>query len=254
MKRSDVHSYIERHEVAWELAFAVLAIIFVALGFVDPSDGTSLSTLVAIEWAITALFAAEFAIRMWAAPDRKAHLRAHWVDLVSVIPPARWLRPFRLLRLLRLVRAFAGVSRAMAHLETLATHRGLVWMVAAWFAVSIIASIGLYTAEHGVNAAFQEPLDAVWWGVVTLSTVGYGDAYPVTPEGRVAAMSLMILGVGLYSAITSAVTSYFVSQGSRQPSVVDELDRLARLHEQRRLDDREFTQAKAAVLGTGMHR
>ena len=110
----------------------------------------------------------------------------------------------------------------------LASHRGLVWLIAAWLGVTVLASIGLYSAEHGINEAIAEPLDAVWWAIVTLSTVGYGDVYPVTAEGRVAAMALMVLGIGLYSAITAAITSYFVSQGVRSGSLVDNLERDAR--------------------------
>lgn len=244
-----VHRFVDRHEVAWELAFAALAIVFVALGFVEPADAGVLETVVAIESAITLAFAAEFALRLWAAPHRSVHFKAHWIDLVSLVPPARWLRPFRLIRLLRLVRSFAGIARAMGHMGRLASHRGLVWLIAAWLGVTVLASIGLYSAEHGINEAIAEPLDAVWWAIVTLSTVGYGDVYPLTPEGRIAAMALMVLGIGLYSAITAAVTSYFVSQGAASGSLVGNLERLEGMRDRGSLTDADFRAAKAAILG-----
>lgn len=162
-----INSFVDRHEIAWELTFAGLAIFFVALGFIEPTDPEGLQAIYAVEWAITIIFACEFGLRLWAAPIRRVYLAGHWVDLVSVVPPARWMRPFRLLRLLRLVRAFAGISRALAHLPRLAAHRGLVWLMAAWLSVTILASMGLYIAEHGINAAVSSPFDAMWWGIVT---------------------------------------------------------------------------------------
>lgn len=87
--RVAVHCLVERHEVAWELAFAALAIVFVALGFVEPGNPAELETVVAIEWAITAVFAVEFALRLWAAPHRAVHFKAHLIDLVSLVPPTR---------------------------------------------------------------------------------------------------------------------------------------------------------------------
>jgi voltage-gated potassium channel len=75
---------------------------------------------------------------------------------------------------------------------------------------------------------------ALWWGVVTLTTFGYGDVTPVTQEGRIAAMALMLLGIDLFGATTATITSYLMSSESRnggEPSLVDELERLAALHE-----------------------
>lgn len=156
---------------------------------------------------------AEFASRLVAAPSRSAYLRGHWVDLIALIPTTRGTRLLRLLRLLRLVRAFAGVYRVLLHLEAVTRHRGLAAMFAAWLAIMVVCSAALYVAEQGVNAAVENPLDALWWGIVTLTTVGYGDVYPVTTEGRIAAAALMLLGVTLFAGITATITSYLVQTG-----------------------------------------
>lgn len=250
--RANVNAFADRHEIAWELSFALLAVVFVAIGFLQPATPDEEAQLLVAEWVITLIFAGEFFGRLWAAYDRRAYLRGHWIDLVSVVPPARGLRPLRLLRLLRLVRAFAGVSRAMAHVPRLAKHRGLVWMVAAWAAVTVLASIALYIAENGTNQAIANPFDALWWGVVTLTTVGYGDVYPVTVEGRMAAMVLMLLGIGLYSAITAAVTSYFLTSGSGSSSALAELERAHALREAGGLTDDEYDTIKTRLLAHGL--
>ena len=117
----------------------------------------------------------------------------------------------------------------------------------------VICSIALYVAEHGINKAIESPFDALWWGIVTLSTVGYGDVYPITPEGRLAAMVLMLLGIGLFSMITATATSYLIGT-SRPPDatrggrLVEEMERLAELRERGALTDDEFVAAKARLL------
>ncbi len=243
--REQLTSFIARHEVAWELAFAALAIVFVALGAVP--EGTA--WLEPVEWAITLVFAAEFIGRLSIATERRAYLRGHWIDVVALIPPGRGLRILRLLRLLRLLRAFAGIARALGHVERVARHRGLVGLFTAWLGVMVVTSMGLYVAEVGLNEAVGSPLDALWWGITTMTTVGYGDVYPVTPEGRLAAMTLMILGIGLYSAITAVVTSLVLS-GRTEATVVDELERLEQLRNRGTIDDDQLETAKLLVLRT----
>lgn len=116
-----------------------------------------------------------------------------------------------------------------------------------WLSVAVTCSIWLYAVESETNEAVTSPLDALWWGIVTLTTVGYGDVYPRTTEGRIAAMVLMVLGISLYSAITATVTSILIA-GRTAPDAVDQLERLAKLASDGSLTLDEFERAKATVI------
>jgi hypothetical protein len=151
------------------------------------------------------------------------------------------------------VRAFAGFCRVAMHLQGIARHRGFAWLVVAWLSVMALTSAFVYLGEHGVNKLMDSPFDALWWGVTTLTTVGYGDTYPVTVEGRLAAIVLMLLGIGLFSAITASITSYFVSQGSSgRRSLPEELRGLADLRADGALTEEEFGAAKTTLIGGGV--
>src|SRR4051794_39142966 len=93
--RTRYGAFVERDEVAWELTFAALAVVFVALAFVPAPPGSQTETaLITVEWVITGIFIAEFVSRLWAAESRRAYVRGHWIDLVSCVPPTRWFRAF----------------------------------------------------------------------------------------------------------------------------------------------------------------
>jgi voltage-gated potassium channel Kch len=174
--------------------------------------------------------------------------------------------------------ARGSIYRAGMHLHGLARHKAFAWLLLAWLRVMALCSAWLYIAEHGINKAIDSPFDAPWWGVITLTSVGYGDVYPVTTEGRIAAMVLMLLGIGLFGAITATITSYLMSHelgrvaasvetdvkldqeeieratavertSAASGSLVSELEHLAKLHRQGDLTADEFTAAKQQALG-----
>jgi len=118
--------------------------------------------------------------------------------------------------------------------------------------VAVISATALYIAEAGVNPAIETPLDALWWGVVTLTTVGYGDIFPVTPEGRLAGAALMIVGITLFAAITGTITSFLVvEQASEREGRIDVpglLRDLAALRDDGIVTDAEFEAKKHDLL------
>src|SRR5712692_8009075 len=99
--RDQLNAFVVRHDVAWELGMAGLALLYVAIGFLN--DQQDSATFDAIEWALTGLFVLEFGGRLLASRDRVEYLRGHWIDAVTLAPPVRGFRVLRLLRLLRLV-------------------------------------------------------------------------------------------------------------------------------------------------------
>ena len=251
--RDRYNAFIRRHDIAWELAMAFLAIVYVAIGFAldDPAVAVDPAFAV-IEPVLTTVFALEFITRFGASYDRARYLRGHWIDLVALLPATRGFRLARLLRLLRLIRAFAGIHRAVGQMERLAQHRGLATLIVAWAGVTVICCMALYAVERDVNPAIASPFDALWWGVATLSTVGYGDVYPLTPEGRLAATALMILGIGLFTAITAVATSFLISQRDDAPDAATDpialIERLATLSRDGAITTEEFEAKRTQLL------
>ena len=121
-----------------------------------------------------------------------------------------------------------------------------------WLAILILTSFGLYVAEHGVNDAVGSPLDAMWWGIVTMTTVGYGDVYPITAEGRIAATILMVLGIALFSVITATVTGLLARQTAedeaQQSSVAGTIGALFALAESGAITAEEYLNKKSELL------
>ena len=123
--RDAFNGWFVTHEVAWELAMAALAVLYVALGFVvDEVPAGDSPEIGVAELVLTGVFVLEFGSRILAARSRLAYLHRHWVDVIALAPPIRGARVLRLLRLLRLVRAFSGLYRVGLHVQGLARHRG----------------------------------------------------------------------------------------------------------------------------------
>lgn len=159
-----------------------------------------------VDWfdtGICGFFFVDF-VRNWVrAADRKRYLMT-WgiVDLISSIPVSntfRWARVARLIRIFRLIRSLTLIIRGVRNEKRSAL---LVGIVSASALILAVCSIGvLHFEQHAPGTNIQTADDAVWWSIVTLTSVGYGDHYPVTPAGRFLASWLMLTGLVIFAGL-----------------------------------------------------
>ncbi|WP_246078372.1 potassium channel family protein [Modestobacter excelsi] len=164
------------------------------------------------------------------ADHRWRFVRQNWVDGLAVLLPL--LRPLRILSLVR-------VARVLDRRLTTSLHgRVAAYVTMTASLVVFMASLAVYDAERGApGASITSYGDAVWWALTTITTVGYGDEYPVTGDGRLVAVLLMVSGIALLGVVTAAVASWFVSRVAEAAQAQDDADDAALLVEVRALAD-----------------
>ena len=191
----------------WILAaVAVLFLMAYAWPILEPDLDHGWQRLCAtVQLAAWAIFLLDYLARVWAAKHRRRYFTKHILDLVIVALPA--LRP---LRLLRLVILFRVLNRRAA-----ATLRGQVPLYVSVSAATLVicAALAVLDAERAAAGSNIKTFgDAIWWAVVTVTTVGYGDHFPVTLQGRFVAVGLMIGGVALIGVVTASFAAWFIDR------------------------------------------
>ena len=164
---------------------------------------------------ICIIFLIDFFYRFYQAPNKLKFLKWGWVDFISSIPFIDFLRVgrlLRLLRLLRILRAFKSVKHIAEHAYKDKT-KGLLSTVAVIaFLMVLFSSVTILQVETSPNSNIKTAEDALWWSYTTLTTVGYGDKFPVTTEGRLIAAVLMTTGVALCGTFAGYIASLLMSR------------------------------------------
>ncbi len=179
-----------------------------------------------------AVFFVDFCIRFYQAKSKRAFMKWGWIDLIACIPNLEVLRYGRLVRVLRIVRLLRGVrsvQRALALLFQRRLEGSAASMALTAFLLVAFASVSILICERHGDANIKTAEDAVWWSVSTFTTVGYGDKYPVTSEGRVLGMILMVAGVGMFGGLSGLAASFFLGGAERRSAETKEI--LAKLEQ-----------------------
>lgn len=145
-----------------------------------------------------------------------------WIDLISSIPTLDFMRAgrmLRLIRLLRILRAFRSTKHLVLHIFKRRTQGALTAAAIIAVLMIIFSSIAVLQVENDPNSNIKTAEDAIWWAYVTITTVGYGDKFPVTTEGRLIAALLMTVGVGLFGTFTAYLASWFVGETKKEANV-----------------------------------
>ena len=192
--------------------------------------GASFAWLPMADWAIWLVFAASLALCTFYAENRSAYLRRHPIDIAVVVLSFPMLPSLlaltRLIRVVRVLRVAAIAARSIPALKATIGRRELLYVCSICVILVIAAAGTLVILEPDtVGGSFT---NALWWSAVTVTTVGYGDIAPVTILGRVAAIIIMLAGLGLISTLSASIAAYFVYHGN-QPDLRQIEDRLKRI-------------------------
>ncbi|HWO57340.1 MAG TPA: ion transporter [bacterium] len=198
------------------LVLCVMALILLAIDTFVPAGEDTETILSVADTLICVLFLIDFLVSLISAPNRWRYLRTWgWIDLLSSIPAVNLARLGRAARVLRILRVLRGVRATKVLSSFILEKRAESAVLAAailTLLLLVFSSIAVLGLERGVeNANIRTAEDALWWAVATVTTVGYGDRYPITTEGRVIAGILMIAGVGLFGTFSGFVASWFLA-------------------------------------------
>lgn len=197
---------------SWRMLYESLVILMVvtyAILLVSTPANHPLLTeenLDRIDWAFIAFFLVEYAVRFVHSADKRSFVLRNWFDLVALIPISSTFRLARLIRVIRLIR----IIKASPLLWSVVRSRQIQMMLVFASVVMVWSSTGIYYLEHGINGNIKNYGDALWWSIVTTTTVGYGDISPVSFGGRIIAAFLMMTGIGMIGTVTAALANHWM--------------------------------------------
>ena len=158
-----------------------------------------------VSWTVWGAFSIDFAVRIYLAQgQRLAYAKRHWYDVALICLPL--LRPLRLLRLITLLRVLDRSASSRAN-------KALTYVLGATVLAITVGAVAMLDAEEKSSASNIKSIgDALWWACTTVTSVGYGDRYPVTTAGRFVGVALMFFGIALMGTVTAAMASWFLGR------------------------------------------
>ena len=194
----------------WTETLTVLALAFLVAfsypAFIDPVPSSTQTLLNIVQWVSWIAFAADLIYGLSTAKSKKYYLKKHPLEVAAVLLP--FLRPLRLMRVI----SFGGLA-----IQKVAIGRQFAITIKVFLAsifVAYISAVQITITERAVEVSNIKNFgDGIWWAITTVTTVGYGDRYPTTLEGRFIAVALMIMGISLMGVITASVAAWFVKMG-----------------------------------------
>lgn len=210
------------------LSVYVLAALLIQATFPLSADTGRL--LDAIDFFVCIVFLADFFVRFYRAPSKAKFLKWGWIDFISSIPMLNMFRVgrvFRIVRIFRILRAFRSTKNLITYFLQYRRVTSVTAVAAMALSLMVFAAIAVLNFEDSPESNIKNISDAVWWAFVTMTTVGYGDKYPLTLEGRIVACILMTAGAGLFATLTGFIASLFV-----RPETKTTESELARLTEE----------------------
>ena len=216
------------------LLVGILSVVNTAIVLM-PFRGPVQQVALLVDGIIAPIFLVDFIYRLRTSHPRSDYLwrRFGWADLLSVIPTLGVFRLFRITRVIHLFRK-RGLPWVAAELDDTRAWATFLMTVFLTIVVVEFAGMGVYVVESPDPVAnIKSASDAIWWGFVTITTVGYGDQYPVTNAGRIIGTFLLFAGIALFSVLTGFIANAFLAPRRRrrfakvvEPTIAADLNEL----------------------------
>lgn len=197
------------------LVFSVFALALIPIEMLYRRNPEILEILTAADYVLCSFFFADFLVQLNQAKGaRLRYLKIGWIDLLSSIPTIPGAQLGRVVRVLRILKVFRQVSKVSDITEGLFKNP-----TAGAFAVTLVLAVStifmsaflVFEAENGVpEAKIKTAGDAMWWAVTTVTTVGYGDVFPVTAAGRYVGVITMFVGIAVAGSLTATMASILI--------------------------------------------
>jgi voltage-gated potassium channel len=200
----------------WLTGLALLSFVTLVVDGPLRADSPTVRVIDFVAWAT---FAVDYAVRIHLAEDRWGFVRSHPLDLAAVALPA-----------LRVLRLLASIARVGALAQRGRSERVMVTTTLVAVTVVIGAAATVLDAERSAPGSNITTFpDALWWAATTVTTVGYGDRFPVTAEGRLVGVLLMVVGIAVFGSITAALAGRLIRASAEDASDAADSDRIREL-------------------------
>ncbi|GIN83951.1 ion transporter [Heyndrickxia sporothermodurans] len=172
-----------------------------------------------LDWFIWSIFMVDYIVRIILAKDKWKHIKSNPLDLIALIPLDQIFRTARIVRFVRVIRLIAILERKNSLIKQLIEKYNIDKILIIVIVLMFSASLSMKWLEPSIESYGE----ALWWAVVTMTTVGYGDYYPVTTVGRIIAGFLMFTGISFIGTVTGTVAALLTSRGKEDTSLPIEL-------------------------------
>ncbi|NOH99110.1 potassium channel family protein [Vibrio sp. 99-70-13A1] len=199
------------------LILSFIALFVISSLLFAPIDHETRQILIGLDFIICSIFILQLTIDLFRANDKVQFLKVHWIDFIASLPliePLRFARIFQILRVILILRSGNRVFRNLLNNKKETTLASILLLLVILLTIGAGSILLLEQKDPGANITTGQ--DALWWAFVTISTVGYGDHYPVTSSGKLIASIVIICGVGVFGMISGLITSLITSPNRQQ--------------------------------------
>ncbi len=208
------HDLVDRIEQVTKFPMTVLGVVWLVLAIVvltTDVDSSASTAAVAVLFALWVIVLVEYLVRLVVTPDTRGYVKRRWVEPATVVVPV-----FQGWHIVGIERMSLLVREGQLRAQYILRHHSLFRVLIAVVATIFLGSwLVLLFEEHAKGSNIHDYPDALWWAIVTVTTVGYGDRFPTTEGGRIVAVVLMLVGIGLIGTLTATV-AVRVHQGAHR--------------------------------------